>query len=293
MPSTTSKGHVHAVVTLDLGAGSRYRGLATVALTMPELYNASVWFEHAQSKILEDMEDGVYPDGVEDEETAHYHAVALKSFAGFLALVRESGGTADPRISEIVERMWNYLALSLDPSGVSPLNGDADTDNNTEGVLEAATTFNRSDWLYIASHGHDGVSPKSNFSAMFPWAGQLVSRSGWEVDAQWSWFDVGPFGSSGHGHQCRTHLSVRLGSSHLLVDSGRFSYNGDLAVCVPFHPRRSGWIHVFRSHSFSSGILVGIGAGTCATTAMYPAVTMYSCSLAKIRLKPLRKRCRH
>lgn len=211
-----------------------------MALTLPELNNASAWFEHAQSKILEDMEDGVYPDGVEDEETAHYHAVALDNFAGFLALVRESGGTADPRVADIVERMWNYLALSLDPSGISPLNGDADTDNNTEGILAAAATFNRSDWLYIASHGHEGVSPEGNYSAMFPWAGQLVSRSGWEEDAQWSWFDVGPFGSSGHGHQCRTHLSVRLGSSHLLVDSGRFSYNGDLSVCVRTHLLRPG-----------------------------------------------------
>lgn len=235
---------------------------------MPELNNASVWFEHAQSKILEDMQEGVYPDGVEDEETAHYHAVALQNFAGFLKLVRESGETADPQVSEIVERMWNYLALSLDPSGVSPLNGDADTDNNTEGVLEAAATFNRSDWLYIASHGHEGVSPKGNYSAMFPWAGQLVSRSGWEVDAQWSWFDVGPFGSSGHGHQCRTHLSVRLGSSHLLVDSGRFSYNGDLAVCVLTHVRCSSPVARVCALTLSTGILFGVGAGTCATTAM-------------------------
>ena len=51
-------------------------------------------------------------------------------------------------------------------------------------------------------------------------AGQLVSRSGWDRQAQWSWFDVGPFGSSGHGHRDKLHLSVRIGSVHLLVDAG-------------------------------------------------------------------------
>merc|ERR1719331_1317894 len=64
---------------------------------------------------------------------------------------------------------------------------------------------------------------------MFEWAGQLVSRSGWDRHAHWSWFDVGPFGSSGHGHRDKLHLSVRIGSVHLLVDAGRFSYDGELA----------------------------------------------------------------
>ena len=37
---------------------------------MPELNNAEDWVVHAQSQILADMENGVYPDGVEDEETS-------------------------------------------------------------------------------------------------------------------------------------------------------------------------------------------------------------------------------
>ena len=224
-------------------AATQYTGLATLALTMPELNDAQVWFEHAQRKILDDMRKGVYPDGVEDEETSHYHGVALSSFGGFLTLVQRSKRPPAPGMSAIVQRMWNYLAYSLDPSGVSPLNGDADTDNNSAAVLGAAQTFHRPDWQYIASNGRHGTRPEGNYSRVFPWAGQLVSRSGWDAHAQWSWFDLGPFGSSGHGHQCRTHLSIRLGNEHILVDSGRFSYDGDLSAYL----RDYG--HVSRGHN--------------------------------------------
>ena len=40
-------------------AATQYTGLATLALTMPELNDAQVWFEHAQRKILDDMRKGI------------------------------------------------------------------------------------------------------------------------------------------------------------------------------------------------------------------------------------------
>ena len=86
--------------------------------------------------------------------------------------------------------------LLLTLTGISPLNGDSDTDNNTAWTLSAAARFSRSDWLYIATNGRDGTPPPGNLSVMFPWAGQLISRNGWQAGSQWSWFKVGPFGAS-------------------------------------------------------------------------------------------------
>lgn len=207
----------------------QYNGLGTTALTMPELNHAAAWYAHAEGKILEDMQNGVYPDGVEDEETSHYHGVALKNFDGFYQMTQEVGMVSDPRMATIISRMFNYVAYTLDSTGISPLNGDSDTDNNTNRVLSAAARFSRPDWLYIATNGKNGTQPPGNLSVMFPWAGQLISRNGWAAGSQWSWFKVGPFGSSSHGHQDRTHLSIRIGGTHLLVDAGRFSYSGTLS----------------------------------------------------------------
>ena len=85
----------------------QYSGLGTTALAMPELNNAAAWYAHAGGKIMQDMQDGVYPDGVEDEETSHYHGVALSSFDGFYQMTQEAGVAPDPRMAKILAGMFN------------------------------------------------------------------------------------------------------------------------------------------------------------------------------------------
>src|SRR5690606_15235854 len=65
-------------------------------------------------------------------------------------------------------------------------------------------------------------------SVVYPWAGQLVMRSGYDVDAHWAFFDIGPWGT-GHQHNDKLHLSVSAFGRDLLVDGGRFAYRGSLA----------------------------------------------------------------
>lgn len=64
---------------------------------------------------------------------------------------------------------------------------------------------------------------------MFPWSGQLIMRGGYARGNHWAWLDLGPYGSSGHGHRDKLHLSIRAYGVHLLVDSGRFAYEGPVA----------------------------------------------------------------
>ncbi len=48
-------------------------------------------------------------------------------------------------------------------------------------------------------------------------------RDGWTGDAQWAFFDIGPYGSD-HHHNDRLHLSVSFGGKDFLVDTGRYNY---------------------------------------------------------------------
>lgn len=50
-------------------------------------------------------------------------------------------------------------------------------------------------------------------------------RSGWDAEAHWSFFDIGPWGT-GHQHNDKLHLSVHAHGRDLLVDAGRFWYEG-------------------------------------------------------------------
>jgi hypothetical protein len=64
---------------------------------------------------------------------------------------------------------------------------------------------------------------------MIPWAGQLISRSGYDKDAQWSFFDIGPWGS-GHQHNDKLNITLAAYGRDLLVDCGRFAYRGEVAT---------------------------------------------------------------
>ena len=56
----------------------------------------------------------------------------------------------------------------------------------------------------------------------------MISRSGFDREAHWSFFDVGPWGS-GHQHNDKLHLSIAAFGRDFLVDAGRFAYTGMVA----------------------------------------------------------------
>ena len=88
--------------------------------------------------------------------------------------------------------------------------------------------FKRSDWLYVHTAGKIGTRPDGiSASRMFPWGGQAIFRNHFEAkDGLWMWMDVGPYGSSGHAHASKNAINLRAWGTMLLVDSGRFQYNG-------------------------------------------------------------------
>ncbi len=57
----------------------------------------------------------------------------------------------------------------------------------------------------------------------------MISRSGYDADAHWSFFDIGPWGS-GHQHNDKLNIAVSAYGRDLLVDAGRFAYTGEVAA---------------------------------------------------------------
>jgi hypothetical protein len=203
-------------------------GLATVASSWPEFKESSSWMNYSTQTMVASMKDQVYPDGVQTELTSSYHHVALSNFSQFAELCKKSNVALPEYFTKTLEQMWNYLASTMRPDGFGLLNNDADLINNRENILKAASLYNRPDWLYMATNGKTGAKPKAGPSFIFPYAGQLISRSDFGTDAQWSFFDVGPWGS-GHQHNDKLHLSVAACGRDLLVDGGRFAYRGEVA----------------------------------------------------------------
>jgi len=144
-----------------------------------------------------------------------------------LTLLRDAGRPPPPpAYARGVEAMFDYLALVQDPGGCLPVHGDADPcPPGVPGVV--AAYFGRRDWVYIATNGREGTPPAGPTpSRLFPWGGQAVLRSGYGRDATWLWFDVGPYGSSGHWNSDKLAVLLHAHGAALLVDSGRFGYSG-------------------------------------------------------------------
>jgi hypothetical protein len=203
-------------------------GLATVATAWPEFKQADEWLSYSIETMSASMKDQVYADGAQTELTSSYHYVALHNFVLFKTLCDDAGKKLPDFFNETLENMFNYLALTIRPDGFGLLNNDADLINNREIVLKAAGEYNRNDWKYIVSNGKEGIKPNNGPSFIFPWAGHLISRSGFDADAHWSFFDMGPWGS-GHQHNDKMHVSVAAFGRDLLVDGGRFAYRGEVA----------------------------------------------------------------
>ncbi|MEZ4989279.1 MAG: alginate lyase family protein [Saprospiraceae bacterium] len=201
--------------------------LAIGAIAWPEFRDASSWLEYSKTAMTESLKEQVYPDGVQTELTAHYHRVALSNFDLFLKTLQQAGESLPSIYPERIEQMWNYLAYSLRPEGTNPLNNDSDLNNYQSAIIAISRDLDRPDWQYIATNGEEGKMPEAK-AAFFPYAGQVVMRSGWDHNAHWSFFDIGPWGS-GHQHNDKLHLSVSAFGHDYLVDSGRFAYRGEVA----------------------------------------------------------------
>jgi heparinase II/III-like protein len=221
--------HAHYLRNFHADSGNwvamEMNALAVAGVCWPEFREAQAWLDYAIETLSPEFASQVYPDGAQKELTSHYHLVTLANFEPFLQTVKRGGRKLPDEFSKTIERMWNYTAYSMRPDGHGPLNNDSDLDNNRGRVLDRAKDLDRDDWAYIATNGQRGKRPEGQPSVVFPWAGQLVTRSGWEADAHWAFFDFGPMGI-GHRHWDKLHLSVAAFGRDLLVDSGRYTYVG-------------------------------------------------------------------
>ncbi len=228
-------------------------GLALAGLAFPEFKEANEWADYALEVMSNEINRQVYPDGVQTELSTKTQWVALKRFESVEENFIKAGCEIPEYYDKKLEAIYNYLAYCMRPDGHQPSNGDSDREDLRERVLYAARKYSRPDWIWIATNGKEGDYPKSGSSITFPWAGIHIMRSGWNKNAEWSFFDTGAYGT-GHQHGDKLHISVAAFGKDLLVDGGRYTHKDYFS----FDPTI--WRGYFRS-SFSHNIILVDGNG--------------------------------
>ncbi len=202
--------------------------LATIATNFPEYKSSNAWLDYSIETMIKSMKGQVYADGVQTELTSHYHNVSMFNFEFFKDICDHANKPLPDFFNKTIEDMYSYIAHAIRPDGYRILNNDGDRGSDREIILRASKKFNNAEWEYMASNGKSGTKPLNGPSWFYPWAGQLISRSGYDADAHWSFFDIGPWGS-GHQHNDKMHISISAFGRDLLVDAGRFAYTGEVA----------------------------------------------------------------
>jgi hypothetical protein len=158
-------------------------GLYHVGALVPFVKEAESWRTAAAERLHKEIDVQVYPDGAQVELTPGYHNVALRNMLGIPQLAKAYGYKLPDDYVAGLEKMYAYNMWAMQPNGDVPHWNDSWGLNVPELLVQAAQLFpKRQDFLWIATGGEKGAPP-DHTSHFFPWAGQVIMRSGWDREA--------------------------------------------------------------------------------------------------------------
>lgn len=208
----------------------------------PSFPDARRWRELGDRTVVHELNRQVQSDGAHFEQSTYYHVYALDMFL-FHAVVSEPSRD----YLETLARMADFLHAAMGRERTLPFLGDDDggrwfhpygarDEFGRATLATCATLLGRNHWTFEQEDLYaqaawwlartDGCGRASYPSRFFPDSGLAVmeSESGGAV------MDAGPFGPgrAGHSHSDCLSLVARAGDGPILVDSGTYTYVGDV-----------------------------------------------------------------
>lgn len=205
-------------------------GMAFIAFTFPEFKAAGSWKEEAISRLNQEIENQVYPDGHQRELAIGYHLGCIGWFDRTLELAKMNGleHAFPPSYRSTIEKMCEVpLKLGM-PDGSNTQFGDSWKGNpgqNWGNLKRWAKTFGRDDFLYVATEGKEGKKPAETAFALDK-SGLYSLRSGWDKNDICLVLKCGPDGG-GHCQPDNGTFELYAGGRHLMPDAGSYIYSGD------------------------------------------------------------------
>ena len=198
-------------------------GLGTIGILLPEMKEAAEWRTTGLARQYAELDNQVYPDGSQIELTTGYHQVSLNNFLGLASTAILNGVPLPGDYYDKLRRMFEYNLYVQMPNGRTPALNDGGTSDIVRSMETAFELYKDPLFDWAATRGERGTPP-DHTSHYFPYAGQMVMRSGWEPDARYMVMDAGPFG---YGHQHEDKLSLMMyafGKVHV-IDPGNYAYD--------------------------------------------------------------------
>lgn len=199
-------------------------GLYTVGALFPEFKEAEEWRSFAAEKLYQEEKEQFYPDGSQIELATGYHGNSLSSIVSVYRLAQLNNYQLPKDYVSRLEKAYEYFQKIMMPDGKLPALNDSGWEECRDYLIEATELFPcRKDFAYGASRGLLGKKP-SYTSTWMPWAGWYVMRSGWDENALYSIFEVGPYGAD-HQHEDKLSFVLYGYGSRLITECGNYAYD--------------------------------------------------------------------
>ncbi len=203
-------------------------GVYTFASDFPELPESATMRKESAAALAEAIRAQILPDGMQYELSPDYHSVAIACAAQLYARARETGfeNELPPYFRGQLEKMAESVVALTTPALVQPRFNDCFTMHADKMVGRLAPFFtNRADFAWVVSRRAEGRAPEGATASRFlPWAGFAAMRSGWDADATYLCFDVGPLGMA-HFHHDKLTFTFWKGDQELVCDDGGGQYD--------------------------------------------------------------------
>ncbi len=195
----------------------------------------------ALEELKKELELQIYEDGSHWEQSILYHMEVLNACSMVLATAKILEIEIDGKIRDTIHSMYQYVQMAAGPDHMQQAQGDSDMTDVRDVLSGGALLFHdkvlkfggyrkldlENAWLFgmqgIRQYERLEAACPDRLAGIYPESGNFYFRTSWQENANYTYLQNGPLGSS-HGHVDLTHISNYYGGAAFLVDSGRYSY---------------------------------------------------------------------
>lgn len=199
-------------------------GLFHIGILFPEFKLSKEWCEYASQRLYEEEQVQIYPDGAQVELAPGYHGVSLNNMLGIYGVSKINNYELPADYVKGLENMYDYYVKIFMPDGCMPGLNDSGWGNARSQLEKGFSYFpEHTDYQYLVTKGEKGTIP-SFTSIWMPWSGWYIMRSGWDANALYSHFEVGPY-SPAHQHEDKLSVIISAYGRRLLTEGGTYAYD--------------------------------------------------------------------
>ena len=202
-------------------------GVYTFSALFDELSDSAEHRRTAAGWLLQETCSQILPDGMHNELSPDYQCVVFGCAADFYSLAHALGYADEipEAFGDVIRSTVNASIALSTPAMTQPRTNDCYTIDLKRFTQGAAVVLGDTPvYRFFNSNRTEGMAPVGDQASRYlPYAGLAVMRSGWDADATYLCFDVGPLGEA-HIHQDMLNINLWRGDEELLYDDGGGQY---------------------------------------------------------------------